>query len=471
MMATWFGSRASRRSRLPQTTPPLAQPHQPAETETATLPTDSSVLKHSQSISTLEPPAALSPSSSRSGALLPDVHANINDPSAYGTASLSPMPVDIRAREDPAEALASLGLADTYPAVDLKKDKGKGKETEEPLFTPQDAVLTELFGFPLPGTNPDAGTTTLSDSDSMPHSSVAAGGSAPLASLPLYDPFSGARIGDHTPPATSTATANTTSTTGVDQLGQQQNKSDCLPMAGDSDLWSHLSRILELQAEVAGMHAEMEGVGVAGSSAGGHGSVRLDPNSGTSGTHVPGVNAGNSKRRMRGATMPVGDDDEPPQRVRSVDGAVTDSSSEDEDEDDAEGFAKRRRDEDFSKLADQFTERKIAITRIMNKVRYFDFSLGALTQCDAAGRPIRRVKGVPRASHPAHGLGPCDYLPHQHDQLRNIRCHEYIYVLSTASPHTLLSTRHQYHSYCSTHNVFRLIQTTTGCAVAWQTHL
>ncbi|KIM70230.1 hypothetical protein SCLCIDRAFT_6483 [Scleroderma citrinum Foug A] len=218
----------------------------------------------------------------------------------------------------------------------------------------------------------------------MPHSSVAAGGSAPLASLPLYDPFSGARIGDHTPPATSTATANTTSTTGVDQLGQQQNKSHCLPMAGDSDLWSHLSRILELQAEVAGMHAEMEGVGVAGSSAGGHGSVRLDPNSGTSGTHAAGVNAGNSKRRMRGATMPVGDDDEPPQRVRSVDGAVTDSSSEDEDEDDAEGFTKRRRDEDFAKLADQFTERKIAIARIMNKL---DDLSGALKAFHALPTP------------------------------------------------------------------------------------
>jgi len=446
MMSTWFGSRASRGSRLPQTTPPLSQPHQLAKTEIATLPTDSSVLKHSQSISTLEPPAAFSPSSSRSGALLSDVHVNINDPSAYGAGSLSPIPVDVRAREDPAEAFTSLDLDDTYPAVDLKKDKGKGREIEgpgRPLFTPQDAVLTEVFGFPLPA-NPEATTTTLSDSDPMPHSSVATGGSAPLAPLPLYDPFSGARIGDHTSPATSTATANTTSTTGVEQPGQQQNKSHCLPMTGDSDLWSHLSRVLELQAEVAGMHAEMEGVGVAGSSAGGHGGVRLGPNSGTSDTRPPGVNAG-IKRRMKGATMPVGDDDEPPQQVRSADGAVTDSSSEDEDKDDAKGFAKRRRDEDFAKLADQFTERKIAIARIMGKVRYFDFSLGTLTQCDAAGRPIRRIKGVPRASHPAHGLGSHDYLPYRHDQLRDIGCHKHIHILPTASPHALLSTCHHYH--------------------------
>ena len=74
--------------------------------------------------------------------------------------------------------------------------------------------------------------------------------------------------------------------------------------------------------------------------------------------------------------MPIGDDDEPPSQSRGADG---DPSSEDEDEDDSEGFSKRKRDEDFARLADQFSERKAAITRIMSKVKYFDPSLGTVT--------------------------------------------------------------------------------------------
>ncbi|KAL4063666.1 hypothetical protein V8B97DRAFT_2011365 [Scleroderma yunnanense] len=352
---SWFGSR---RSRLPQTTP--SQP--PAETETINT---SSVLK--QSVSTLDPPVSFS---SLSG-----VHANINNPSAYGLASLSSPPADVRTSEDlgeSAEGLSNLRLDDTCPPVDpiqSKQDKGKAREAEGPLFTPQDAVLTEIFGFSLPAnpvTNPTE-TTTL-HSDSMPHSSMAAGGLAPPAPLPLYDPFTGAHMGDNTPLAASIATGNTPSTIGVDQQGQEQNKSQCLPMTGEPDLWAHLSRILELQAEVAGMHAEMEGVG-RGSTTGYAGvGFGAGPNSGTTDTRSPDMSTSNPKRRMRGATIPVGDDDEPPPQPRGPDGGVTDTSSEDEDDDNAEGFAKRRRDEDFAKLADQFTERKVAIARIMDKL-------------------------------------------------------------------------------------------------------
>ena len=365
----WFGNRASRRSRA-QTKPPQEQSHKPPDTETVTALTDSSVFKHPQSISTLEPPATFSPPSSQSGILLSDVHANINDSNSYGTANLNAtLPVGVRAGEDldeSAEALANLDLDNTHPVVDQlesKKDKGKGRETEGPLFTPQDAVLTEVFGFPLPaGANHDAGTTTV-DSDSMPPLGIPTSRLAPLPPLPMYDPFTGARIGDHTPLAASTATANTTSTAGVDQ---QQNKPHCPPVMGDPDLWGHLARILELQAEVAGMHTEMEGIGVSGKSSAGAG---LGGSLNTNDTHSPGVNTSNPKRRTRGPTMPIGDDDEPPSQSRGADG---DPSSEDEDEDDSEGFSKRKRDEDFAKLADQFSERKAAITRIMSKVKYFD---------------------------------------------------------------------------------------------------
>ncbi|KAI6047930.1 hypothetical protein EDC04DRAFT_2620615 [Pisolithus marmoratus] len=220
-----------------------------------------------------------------------------------------------------------------------KRDKGKARENEE-LFTPQDVVLADVFGFTPPVT-PDPGqSTSLDDSDSLPRESTPAGGSAILPSLPIYDPFTGGRIGEHPP------------------VAQQQTTSQSLPTTGDADMWTRLGRILQLQAEVARMHAEMEGVGS---------SVRT----GATGPSGGGfVKLSNPRRKTRGETIPVGDDDDQPApgADEREGGNLTDTTSESEDEDEAGVFAKRRRDEEFAKLADQFAERKVAIARIMNKL-------------------------------------------------------------------------------------------------------
>ncbi|KIJ22079.1 hypothetical protein PAXINDRAFT_6199 [Paxillus involutus ATCC 200175] len=80
---------------------------------------------------------------------------------------------------------------------------------------------------------------------------------------------------------------------------------------------------------------------------------------------------------MRRETLPIGDDDEPGPEGGAASGAATDASidhSDDEDEDandeedDIHGYGKKRRDEEFTRLAEQFAERKEAIGGIMNKV-------------------------------------------------------------------------------------------------------
>ncbi|KAI6012466.1 hypothetical protein F5J12DRAFT_781412 [Pisolithus orientalis] len=367
MPSSWFGSKSSRQTR-PQ---PVLEIH----TESDTAPNDSQPgVKRSQSHSTFEPAF-----SSQSVIPPPVVHAHINDPSAYKAGNLHhpiTIPLDAKERIDIHDE-SSEALDDPYTRVDpaqAKRNKGKARENEG-LFTPQDAVLADVFGFTLPDIPAPGQTRSLEDSDTLPRSSVPAGGSAIPPSLPIYDPFTGGRIGEHASAVPSAgATANTTSTALTDPQAQQQTTLQSLPTAGDTDLWTRLARILELQGEVARMHAEMEGVGnpvrsgAAGASGGGY-TMGTNPGA-TSDTRSPTAKVSNPRRKVRGETIPVGDDDDPPAPGAGEMGGgnITDTTSDSEDEDDASVFAKRRRDEEFAKLADQFAERKVAIARIMNKL-------------------------------------------------------------------------------------------------------
>ncbi|KAG6333181.1 hypothetical protein ID866_5911 [Astraeus odoratus] len=306
-------------------------------------------------------------------------------------------------------ALSSLRLDDDYAGVDgkqPKRDKGKGRESEGPLFTPQDAVLSEVFGFKPPAKTDPVGPSATSleaNADSISWSRSDADLSTLPPSLPIYDPFTGAKIGDHPPLcATTGAPANTTPSASTDPQARPQNIMHSLPTADDSELWNHLSRILELQAEVATMHTELEGFGSSGRGGASTGA--------TSDTRPPVAKLSNPKKRTRGETIPMGDDDEPqpPPGGSGSQAIVTDSSSEDEDEDDAEGYAKRKRDEEFAKLEEQFRERKVAITRIMDKVRdlYPCLAVPCLTTFLDPGTArgiIWYIKGVPRLANPGHG--------------------------------------------------------------------
>ncbi|KAI5997916.1 hypothetical protein EDD15DRAFT_2242527 [Pisolithus albus] len=363
MPSSWLGSKSGRPV-------PVLEDSRHPRTDSDTPQNDTqSVLKHAPSHSTLEPA-----SSSQSAIPLSDVHAHIDDRSAYKAGNLqypiTTSPLYTKERdviEEPSEV-----LDDPCAPVDhaqSKRDKGKAREYEG-LFTLQDEVLVDVFGFPPPVNTPTPGqSTSPGDSDSLPRSSIPTGGSAIPPSLPIYDPFTGGRMGEHPSVVPSTgATANTTSTVFTDSQAQP------LPTTEDTDLWTRLARILQLQADVARMHAEMEGVGqsVRSGAAGPSGvgfSVGTNPGA-TDDTRSPTVKVSNPHRRTRGETIPLGYDDEPlaPRTGESGGGNITDTTSESEDEDEAGVLAKRRRDEEFAKLADQFAERKVAIGRIMHKL-------------------------------------------------------------------------------------------------------
>lgn len=107
------------------------------------------------------------------------------------------------------------------------------------------------------------------------------------------------------------------------------------------ELWCHLGKIRELQSQIAGMHVQMEGLGL---------------NDGTRGPKRPG---GVSARM---ASDPIGVDD-------WVDGG------------DEEPNIKAEKDTEFSHLSESFGGRKVVIDNIMDKVyalrdnqfAYFDF--------------------------------------------------------------------------------------------------
>ena len=128
----------------------------------------------------------------------------------------------------------------------------ESEQPQKPVFTaalstPHDAVLANLQGHhsdqdpsvPIDPT-PSASVLGLQSLDTLPAATSEAPGSAVSSSSPppesLYDPFTGSLIGA----LTRTSSAK----------------------QGGEELWAHLARIRALQAEVAGLHVTMEGIGL-----------------------------------------------------------------------------------------------------------------------------------------------------------------------------------------------------------------
>ncbi|CAL1695229.1 unnamed protein product [Somion occarium] len=227
------------------------------------------------------------------------------------------------------------------------------------LPTPHDVILSQLRGSkeasenaavvsdenqrsfpPRSSTTPNVGP--LEHPDLAPGDGVTTGrrSSAPTplpATLPerdaLYDPFTGAPTGVvFAQPADR-------------QQHEGKKSSEEFNQAKD-DLWGHLGRIRELQGEIAGMHVQMEGLGL---------------NDG---------GRGNSKR-------PAG----VPARMAS------DTIGVDEwvDTGDDDKSTKTARDAEFSNLSETFEGRRAAIDGIMNKL---DELSKALTTFHALPTPV-----------------------------------------------------------------------------------
>ncbi|KAN0100323.1 hypothetical protein V8E55_000307 [Tylopilus felleus] len=237
------------------------------------------------------------------------------------------------------------------------------------MFTPQDAIVGQVFGrsapptsdpvlaTPPPPSNAPQPSVSLMTSDSVhtPPSITSRAHSG--RTLTIYEPFSGAKLGEHSSISQSTATP------------REHTPSAPLPSADDRKLWSSLERILELQAEIAAMHADMEGVGGRGPGGNPHTGAVVSVGGGE------GANVRPRKRSKRGRTLPIGDEELEEHEPDGVPGVAaseisSEHSGEDHDDDDDEDgiHGKRRRDEEFAKLAEQFSQRKATIGGIMNKL-------------------------------------------------------------------------------------------------------
>jgi hypothetical protein len=148
-----------------------------------------------------------------------------------------------------------LPVASSHTNAPTTVEAGAAPSSEQPqkrvftaaLNTPHDAVLAELQGHhpghdpsaPIDPT-PSASVLGMQSLDTLPAAASDAPDSAISSSSPppesLYDPFTGALIGV------------LTRTSSAKRSGEE--------------LWAHLARIRALQAEVAGLHVTMEGIGL-----------------------------------------------------------------------------------------------------------------------------------------------------------------------------------------------------------------
>jgi hypothetical protein len=150
-----------------------------------------------------------------------------------------------------------------------------------------------------------------------------------LPETKLYDPFDGSPLGIITP-------VEARGRDGEDMPANMEGSSN-------EELWSHLSRVLDLQNQIARMHVEMEGVGL--------GKLPDGKGKGTIG-NVSRTRGFNRPRTTSTGSVPGGDigDEE------GV-GAV-----------DEEAEKLKAREREFKKLATQFEGRKEAINEMMGKV-------------------------------------------------------------------------------------------------------
>ena len=369
MLNSWFGSKSSRHSQSRQT---RSNPS-PALDNVQSSHSDVSSVSQS-TVGPLQTPGNLT---SASDVPLDEVHTHINDRSVYAhTPSL------IHSAEKEGATLRTSD-APTLDAATYQRDSAQRvsapERLEGTLFTPQDAIVAQVFGrsvppatdsahaTPPPSSNVPQPSVSLMTSDSLPpppSMQTPPSSSTRLGpTLSVYDPFSGAKLGERTPISPCTTIPGELSSFAPP------------PTVDDHKLWSSLERILELQAEIAAMHADMEGVG-------GRGSGNTHTNGITGVGATEGGNVGPRKRSRRHQTLLVGDEDpeeHEPEGGASTGAAVSeistdhsdgeDEDEDEEDEDDIHGYGKRRRDEEFSRLAEQFAQRKTAIGGIMNKVR------------------------------------------------------------------------------------------------------
>jgi hypothetical protein len=221
--------------------------------------------------------------------------------------------------------------------------------------SPHDAVLARMHG-PAPGA-PE--TSTIRDGVTIGGPSLdrltPLGSYSTTENVPkelLYDPFNGTPLGVLIPLA-------------EDGRSQHQQASTSRRVIKEEQ-WVHLSRVLDLQNEVARMHLDMEGIGSNDGKGKGGGRGRW-----AKGKSV--TDAGARGTREREGSTTSGAKEELEQKHETGQPTGTEGPDEDEEGVDAAGDeeheTQKAREAQFASLSDRFAGRSEAIDEIMAKVR------------------------------------------------------------------------------------------------------
>lgn len=245
-------------------------------------------------------------------------------------------PIDVLNREDSPQKGAFTIF--TGPHDDVLEAM-HGQKSDSPTSLNHDADEPRIAGNESnrPSPTPGAATLTYNANNTSQRVNV---------TEILHDPFDGTPLGALVP---SDANTHTEGPVGM-IYGSGKNQ----------ELWSHLSKVLELQSHIARMHMDMEGVGSKTGDGKGKGKGATRP------TH-----ASRTDWRERKSSLLAGE--RPRAGSASVGGETEGEHDVDEEgvdvAEDEESEKNRAREEEFAKLADQFDERKDSINGIMSKVR------------------------------------------------------------------------------------------------------
>ncbi|GLB35884.1 hypothetical protein LshimejAT787_0301720 [Lyophyllum shimeji] len=255
------------------------------------------------------------------------------------------------------------GGPDTHAAETLDDSQKPARQTPPTGFTsPHDAVLARLHSQLLPEGVDDDGVTR--DNTPTPQNHDRRNGSTPTPSTPhdpntaketLYDPYDGTPIGTFVPHHLD---PKGTGRAGVSSSRRSES-------GNKEEQWAHLSRVLDLQNEVAKMHLEMEGVGPSDGKGKGRGRGK-------------GKGLGDAKtREKQGWADSVSE--VKPKRRGTGDSIGTDPHDGDEEGVSAAGDEeiemKKAREEQFANLPEQFEGRKESIQEIMDKLDHLSKAL------------------------------------------------------------------------------------------------
>lgn len=241
----------------------------------------------------------------------------------------------------------------------LSLDKSGSRHSFTAYTTPHDTILADLQ---RRNRSPESPFETHSPLDAnveekprsrvelglSPTSSVNIATPKPAAQAVdvLFDPFEGTSHGVLLPRESN----------GHEESSRRVD-SECITAGADEIVWSHLSRVLKLQSQIANMHVKMEGIslGKPGDSKKGQG----QPPGGT-------TDVEDDKKMYSAVLRPR------PRAISNVSTIGTEGEPEGDEEGvsmgDEEAEKNRAREEEFAKLADQFEGKKDSINEIMNKL-------------------------------------------------------------------------------------------------------